>query len=114
MEEATGWQLVANELAQVGALGAPGRAGIDRGATRRGKKRAKSDRGGDARHIRELLTIGLLPESWIQADHLFDLRAQVRLHRTLSRQRRVWQQRIQAVLYHHGCPQRDELLTLAG
>ena len=83
-------------------------------AARRGnKKRAKSDRA-DARHIRELLTIGRLPESWIPPDHLLDLRAQVRLRHTLSHQRGEWQQRIQAVLYHHGCPQRGELLTLDG
>jgi transposase len=43
-----------------------------------------------------------------------DLRAQVRLRHTLSHQRGEWQQRIQAVLYHHGCPQRGDLLTLAG
>jgi hypothetical protein len=40
---------------------------------------------------------------------LLDLRAQVRLRHTLSHQRGEWQQRIQAVLYHHGCPQRGEL-----
>ena len=36
------------------------------------------------------------------------------MRHTLSHQRGEWQQRIQAVLYHHGCPQRGELLTLAG
>jgi transposase len=83
-------------------------------AARRGnKKRAKSDRA-DARHIRELLTIGRLPESWFPPDHLLDLRARVRLRHTLSHQRGEWQQRIQAVSYHHGCPQRGELLTLNG
>ena len=83
-------------------------------AARRGnKKRAKSDRA-DARHIRELMMIGRLPESWIPPAHLLDLRAQVRLRHTLSHQRGEWQQRIQSVLYHHGCPQRGELLTLAG
>jgi len=71
-------------------------------AARRGnKRRAKSDRA-DARHIRELLTIGRLPESWIPPDHILDLRARVRLRHTLSHQRGEWQQRIQAVLYHHG------------
>ena len=55
-----------------------------------------------------------LPESWIPPAHLLDLRAQVRLRHTLSHQRGEWQQRIQSVLYHHGCPQHGELLTLAG
>ena len=63
------------------------------------KKRAKSDRA-DARHLRELLMVGRLPESWIPPEHLLDLRARVRLRHTLVEQRREWQQRIQAVLYH--------------
>src|SRR3954449_6987709 len=79
-------------------------------ARRSNKKRAKPDRG-DARHLRELLMIGRLPESWIPPDHLLDLRAKVRLRHTLVDQRGEWQQRIQAVLYHHGFPQRNGLLT---
>src|SRR4051794_3879306 len=80
-------------------------------AARRGnKKRAKTDRA-DARHLRELLMIGRLPESWIAPGHLLDLRAQVRLRHTLVDQRGEWQQRIQAVLYHHGFPQRNGLLS---
>ena len=56
-------------------------------AARRGnKKRAKSDRA-DARHLRELLMISRLPESWIPPDHLLDLRARLRLRHTLSDQR---------------------------
>jgi transposase len=79
-------------------------------AARRGtKKRAKSDRA-DARHLRELLMVGRLPESWIPPEHLLDLRARVRLRHTLVEQRREWQQRIQAVLYHHGMPPRSWLL----
>ena len=38
----------------------------------------------DARYLRELLMIERLPESWIAPDHLLDLRARVRLRRTLS------------------------------
>ena len=52
-----------------------------------------------------------LPESWIPPDHLLDLRARVRLRHTLCDQRGEWQQRIQAVLYHHGLAQRRDLLT---
>jgi hypothetical protein len=33
------------------------------------------------------------------------------LRHTLSEQRSEWQQRIQATLYHHGCPQRRGLMT---
>jgi transposase len=112
LEATTGWRFVADELAAVGAvvhLAEPAETAARRGT----KKRAKSDRA-DARHIRELLMIDRLPESWIPPAHLLDLRAQVRLRHTLSHQRGEWQQRIQSVLYHHGCSQRGELLTLAG
>ena len=111
LEATTGWRFVADELAAVGAvvhLAEPAETAACRGT----KKRAKSDRA-DARHVRELLMIDRLPESWIPPAHLLDLRAQVRLRHTLSHQRGEWQQRIQAVLYHHGCPQHGELLTLA-
>ena len=33
------------------------------------------------------------------------------MRHTLSEQRGEWQQRIQATLYHHGCPQRRQLMT---
>jgi transposase len=112
LEATTGWRFVADELASAGAvvhLAEPAETAARRG----NKKRAKSDRA-DARHIRELMMIGRLPESWIPPAHLLDLRAQVRLRHTLSHQRGEWQQRIQSVLYHHGCPQHGQLLTLAG
>ena len=75
------------------------------------KKRAETD-WADARHLRELLLVGRLPESWIAPALILDLRGRVRLRHTLSHQRTECQQRIQAVLYHHGIPQRRDLLTL--
>src|ERR671919_803567 len=105
----TGWRFVVEELRRAGArvhLAEPAETSALRGK----KKRAKSDRA-DARHLRELLMVGRLPESWIAPDHLLDLRAQVRLRHTLVDQRGEWQQRIQAALYHHGFPQRNGLLT---
>jgi transposase len=112
LEATTGWRFVVEELRRIGAgvhLAEPAETAARRG----NKKRAKSDRA-DARHLRELLMIARLPESWIPPDHLLDLRARVRLRHTLSDQRGEWQQRIQAVLYHHGCPQRRELMTADG
>jgi transposase len=50
------------------------------------KRRAKTD-WADARHLRELLLIGRLPESWIAPARLLDLRARVRCRRTLVHQR---------------------------
>jgi transposase len=44
---------------------------------------------------------------------VLDLQAKVRLRHTMVDQRGEWQQHIQAVLYHHGSPQRRELLTSA-
>jgi transposase len=109
LEATTGWRFVVEELGAIGAgvhLAEPAETAARRGR----KKRAKSDRA-DAKHLRELVMIGRLPESWIAPDHILDLRARVRLRHTLSHQRGEWQQRIQAVLYHHGLPQRRDLLT---
>src|SRR3954452_4983439 len=109
LEATTGWRFVVEELRRVGAgvhLAEPAETAGLRGP----KKRAKGDRA-DARHLRELLLVGRLPESWIAPDHLLDLRARVRLRHALVNQRGEWQQRIHSVLYHHGLPQRRELLT---
>jgi transposase len=108
LEATTGWRFVVEELQAVGAdvhLAEPAETSSLRGS----KKRAKTDRA-DARHLRELVMVGRLPESWIPPQHLLDLRARVRLRHTLVDQRREWQQRIQATLYHHGAPPRSWLL----
>jgi transposase len=112
LEATTGWRFVVEELRRVGAvvhLAEPAETAGLRGP----KKRAKGDRA-DARHLRELLMVGRLPESWIAPDHILDLRARVRLRHTLSERRSEWQQRIQATLYHPGCPQRRQLMTADG
>jgi transposase len=112
LEATTGWRFVVEELRAVGAgvhLAEPAETAARRGT----KKRAKSDRA-DARHLRELLMLSRVPESWIPPDHLLDLRARVRLRHTLQEQRGEWQQRIQAVLYHHGLPPRRQLMTRGG
>ena len=110
LEATTGWRFVVEELQRVGAdvhLAEPAETSGLRGP----KRRAKTD-WTDARHLRELLLIGRLPESWIPPAHILDLRARVRCRHTLSHQRTEWQQRIQSVLYHHGCRQRRDLMTL--
>ena len=109
LEATTGWRFVVEELRRVGArvyLAEPAETSARKG----NKKRAKTDRA-DARHLRELLMIGRVPESWIPSEHILDLRARVRSRHTLSHQRCEWQQRIQAVLYHHGCPSRRSLMV---
>jgi hypothetical protein len=109
LEATTGWRFVVEELRRVGPrvhLAEP----VETSARKGSKKRAKTDRA-DARHLRELLMIDRLPESWIPPEHILDLRARVRSRHTLSHQRCEWQQRIQAVLYHHGCPHRRSLMV---
>jgi transposase len=112
LEATTGWRFVAEELDRIGGgvhLAEP----ADTAGLRSPKQRAKGDRS-DARHLRELLMVRRLPESWVAPGHILDLRARVRLRHTLGEQRREWQQRIQAVLYHHGCPRRTGLMTVEG
>jgi transposase len=109
LEATMGWRFVVEELRRVGAevhLAEPAQTSAREGH----KKRAKTDRA-DARHLRELLMIDRLPESWIPPGHILDLRARVRSRHTLSHQRCEWQQRIQAVLYHPGCPARRSLMV---
>src|SRR3954451_6453064 len=83
LEATTGWRFVVEEFGAVGArvhLAEPAETAARRGT----KKRAKSDRA-DARHLRELLMVGRLPESWVPPAHLLDLRARVRLRHTFGR-----------------------------
>src|SRR4051812_40128266 len=111
LEATTGWRFVVEEFTAAGAcvhLAEPAETAARRGT----KKRAKSDRA-DARHLRELVMVDRLPESWIPPGHLLDLRARVRLRHTLVDARREWQQRMHAVLYHHGVPSRSWLMTAA-
>jgi transposase len=92
LEAMTGWRFVTEELERIGArahLAEPAETSGLRGP----KRRAKTDTA-DARHLRELLMAGRLPESWIPPAHLLDLRARVRLRHPLSHQRCEWQQRI--------------------
>jgi transposase len=109
LEAMTGWRFVVEELRRVDAavhLAEPAETVGLRGP----RKRAKGGRA-DARHLRELVMVGRLPESWIPPERILDLRARVRLRHTLGEQHSEWQQRIQATLYHHGCPQRRQLMV---
>ena len=111
LEATTGWRFVVEELERVGAEVHLAEA-AEASALKGKKKRAKTDFA-DARHLRELLLIGRIPESWIPPAHILDLRARVRTRHLLSHQRTEWQQRMHAVLYHHGVPQRRDLLNQA-
>jgi transposase len=111
LEATTGWRFIVEELEAAGAtphLAEPAETRSLRGR----KRRAKTDRL-DARHLRDLLLEGRLPESWIPPEHLLELRSKVRLRKTLVDERTAWQQRIQAQLFHHGVPKASGLLAPA-
>lgn len=100
MEGCTGWRYVAEEITAAGLtphLADPAELAAMRGP----KRRAKSDRA-DARHEREMLQAGRLPECWIPPPRVLDQRALLETCLDLRKDRTGWVQRIHAVLYHHG------------
>ena len=112
VEGCTGWRFVVEELVRAG--GEPHLAEPADTATQRGrKKRAKTDRA-DARLLRELLTQRRLPESWAPPSHVLEVRTLGRLYVALMDERRAWQQRIHAQLFHQGVPSVRGLLTSDG
>ena len=112
LEGCTGWRYVVDELATAGVvahLGDPAEIATLRGP----KKRAKTDRA-DAQLLRTLLLEGRFPESWIPPAHVVEVRTLGRLYCTLMDERRAWQQRIHAQLFHQGCPPIRALWSVAG
>ena len=112
LEATTGWRFVAEELERAGFrahLAEP----ADTRALRGPKRRAKTDRT-DARHLRELLRAGHAARVLDATGHIADARTQVRLRRALVGERTGWYQRIHAILFHHGLPERSQLLTADG
>jgi transposase len=111
VEGCTGWRFVAEELARAGTpahLAEPAGTATQRGR----KKRAKTDRA-DARLLRELLAGGRLPESWVP-EHVLEVRTLGRLYVALMDQRRSWQPRVHAQLFHQGVPPVRGLLSKEG
>ena len=101
-EGCTGWRYVAGELAAAGIavhLAEP----ADTAAARGRKRRAKTDRT-DARHLRQLLAEGRLPECWIPPARILECRALLELYHDLRREHTAWLQRIHAVFFHQGAP----------
>jgi len=112
VEGCTGWRFVVEEMVRAGVephLAEPADTATQRGR----KKRAKTDRT-DARLQRELLAGGRLPESWIPPGHVLEVRTLGRLYVALMDERRAWQQRIHAQLFHQGVPPVRGMLTEAG
>ncbi|MGO9154589.1 IS110 family transposase [Mycobacterium sp.] len=112
LEGCTGWRYVCDELAAAGVgvhLGDPAEIAAARGP----KKRAKTDRA-DPRLLRTLLVQGRFPQSRIPPAHVLEIRTLGRLYCTLMDERRAWQQRIHAQLFHQGCLPIKALLSAAG
>jgi transposase len=112
VEGCTGWRFVVEEL-QAAGIEAHVAEPAETAAKRGRKKRAKTDRA-DARHLRELLADGKLPESWIPPAHVLEVRTLGRLYVALMDERRAWQQRVHAQLFHQGVPPVHGLLTIEG
>jgi transposase len=73
----------------------------DTAALRGPKRRAKSDRA-DARHLRELPDVGMLPECYIPPDRVLEWRATLELYSDLRIEHAGWVQHIHAVCFHQG------------
>ena len=100
MEGCTGWRYVAEELTRAGAVAHVGEP-AETAALRGPKRRAKTDRA-DARHLRQTLADGRLPECWIPPSHVLECRALLETYRDLRVEHTAWVQRIHAVLFHQG------------
>lgn len=112
VEACTGWRYVVEEFQRAGVeahLAEP----ADTAALRGKKRRAKTDKA-DARHQRELLVDGRLPESWIAPAHVLEVRALGRLYIDLLDERRSWMQRVRAQLYHQGVPAARSVFGVEG
>ena len=112
VEATTGWRFVVEEMQAAGItphLAEP----ADTSALRGPKRRAKTD-SKDCDHMVDLLIHDRLPESWIAPTHILEVRTLVRLRKALVHERREWQQRMQAQLFHQGAPRGIELTTGSG
>lgn len=109
VEATTGWRYVVEELERAGVephLAEPAETKSLQGR----KKRAKTDRL-DAGHLRDLMTLERLPESWIPPEHIQEVRALVRMRHSMVEERTAHLQRIHAQLFHNGYPQQKNLLA---
>jgi transposase len=112
VEATTGWRYVIEELRRAGVephLAEPAETTSLKGR----KKRAKTDRL-DAGHLRDLMEIERLPESWIPPDHIQEIRTLMRLRHSMIEERTTHKQRIHAQLFHNGYPRQKNLDSIEG
>lgn len=109
VEATTGWRYVVEELDRAGVephLAEPAETKSLQGR----KKRAKTDRL-DAGHLRDLMMIERLPQSWIPPGHIQEIRTLIRMRHSMIEERTAHQQRIHAQLFHNGHPQQRNVLA---
>ena len=106
MEGCTGWRYVAEELAAAG-ITAHAAEPADTASARGRKRHAKTDKT-DARHLRQLLAEGRLPQCWVPPGRVLECRALLETHNDLRREHTAWAQRIHAVFFHQGAPHLGE------
>jgi transposase len=100
LEGCTGWRYVVDEMRKVGVqahLAEP----ADTAALRGPKRRAKTDKA-DAKHLRELLDAGRLPECYIPPEQVLEWRAVLELYSDLRVEHTGWAQRVHATCFHQG------------
>ena len=113
LEGCTGWRYVVEEMVAAGVTAHVAEP-AETAALRGRKSKAKTDKA-DARHLRQLLLDGRVPESWIPPTYVLEARALVRLYKDLVDERTGWLQRVHATLLHHGVPAvGGSLVTKAG
>ncbi|EUA23674.1 transposase IS116/IS110/IS902 family protein [Mycobacterium xenopi 4042] len=88
--------------------------GIRQRSRRCGAQEARQDRSRRCKVAAHAAVAGPIPESWIPPAHVLEIRSLGRLYCTLMDERRAWQQRIHAHLFHQGCPPIRALLSAAG
>jgi transposase len=100
LEGCTGWRYVVEEMRKAGVhphLAEP----ADTAALRGPKRRAKTDKA-DAKHLRELLEAGRLPECYIPPEPVLEWRAMLELYSDLRVEHSGWAQRVHATCFHQG------------
>ena len=112
LEATTGWRFVVEEIEAAGHAAHLAEPAETRSRQGR-KRRAKTDQA-DCQHLLDLFLAGRLPESWIPPAQILELRVLVRLRKALLDERRVWQQRLQAQLFHQGVRSGIRLTNDAG
>lgn len=112
LEATTGWRFIVEEIQAAGFT--VDLAETTETHTRYGRKRRAKTDYKDCEHMLDLYLADRLPQSWIAPYPILELRTRVRLRKDLQDQRRAWQQRMQAQLFHQGAREGIKLTTQAG